>query len=105
MTVDPRRQLPSIDALLAAPGLTSLLATHPRALVVKAARAAVDAARVNGGAAPAEGWDAAGRPPPPRAPPPPPPPPINTPGGVVHTHPPPPPPAPPAVAAAAPPAP
>jgi L-seryl-tRNA(Ser) seleniumtransferase len=61
MTVDPRRQLPSIDALLAAPGLTSLLAAHPRALVVKAARAAVDQARVNGGTAPAEGWDAAVR--------------------------------------------
>src|SRR3989449_7954737 len=59
MTVDPRRQLPSIDALLAAPGLTSLLATHPRRFGVKAARAAVDAARVNGGAAPAEGWDEA----------------------------------------------
>src|SRR5439155_146939 len=48
-------------ALRAAPGLTCLLAAHPRALVVKAARATVDAARVNGGAAPAEGWDAAVR--------------------------------------------
>jgi L-seryl-tRNA(Ser) seleniumtransferase len=56
---DPRRQLPSIDALLAGPGIAALLAEHPRALVVKAARAAVDAARVSGGAAPAEGWDAA----------------------------------------------
>jgi L-seryl-tRNA(Ser) seleniumtransferase len=56
---DPRRQLPSIDALLAGPGIASLLAEHPRTLVVRAARAAVDAARVNGGAAPAEGWDAA----------------------------------------------
>ncbi|PYO91559.1 MAG: L-seryl-tRNA(Sec) selenium transferase [Gemmatimonadetes bacterium] len=61
MTTDPRRQLPSIDALLAAPAVTQLLATHPRALVVKAARAAVDEARVNGGTAPAEGWDAAVR--------------------------------------------
>ncbi len=61
MTADPRRQLPSIDALLAGPGIASLLAEHPRALVVKAARAAVDAARVSGGAAPAEGWDAAVR--------------------------------------------
>ena len=58
---DPRRQLPSIDALLAGPGVASLLAQHPRALVLKAARAAVDAARVNGGAPPAEGWDAAVR--------------------------------------------
>jgi len=56
---DPRRQLPSIDALLAGPGVAALLAEHPRALVVRAARAAVDAARVNGGTAPAEGWDAA----------------------------------------------
>src|SRR5438128_209695 len=58
---DPRRQLPSIDALLAGPGVAALLAEHPRALVVKAARAAVDAARLSGGAAPAEGWDAAVR--------------------------------------------
>jgi len=61
MTTDPRRQLPSIDALLAAPAVTQLLAAHPRALVVRAARAAVDEARVNGGTAPAEGWDAAVR--------------------------------------------
>jgi L-seryl-tRNA(Ser) seleniumtransferase len=58
---DPRRQLPSIDALLAGPGVASLLAAHPRALVVKAARETVDAARVSGGAPPAEGWDAAVR--------------------------------------------
>jgi len=38
-----------------------LLATHPRTLIVKAARAAVDAARDNGGTAPPEGWDAAVR--------------------------------------------
>jgi len=56
---DPRRQLPSIDALLAGPGVAPLLAVHPRTLVVKAARAAVDAARATGGAAPAEGWDEA----------------------------------------------
>jgi len=56
---DPRRQLPSIDALLAGPGVARLLAEHPRGLVVKAARETVDAARINGGAAPAEGWDAA----------------------------------------------
>lgn len=59
--IDPRRQLPSIDALLAGPGVAALLADHPRALVVQAARAAVDAARVNGGVAPVEGWDAAVR--------------------------------------------
>ena len=58
---DPRRQLPSIDALLAGPGVASLLAEHPRGLVLKAARAAVDAARVSGGAPPPEGWDAAVR--------------------------------------------
>ena len=56
---DPRRQLPSIDALLAGSGVARLLAVHPRGLVVKAARETVDAARINGGAAPAEGWDAA----------------------------------------------
>jgi len=58
---DLRRQLPSIDAILANPGIASLLAEHPRALVVKAARAAVDAARVTGGAPTLEGWDAAVR--------------------------------------------
>ena len=58
---DPRRQLPSIDALLAGSGVAALLAVHPRALVVKAARAAVEAARSNGGTAPPEGWDAAVR--------------------------------------------
>ena len=58
---DPRRHLPSVDSLLAGPGVASLLTEHPRALVVKAAREAVDAARVNGGAPPAEGWDEAVR--------------------------------------------
>ena len=61
MSTDPRRQLPSIDALLAGPGVAALLAEHPRSLVVNAARAAVDAARSNGGTAPPEGWDAAVR--------------------------------------------
>src|SRR2546430_14783748 len=56
---DPRRRLPSIDALLAGPGVARLLAEHPRGWVVKGARETVDAARINGGAAPAEGWDAA----------------------------------------------
>jgi len=58
---DPRRQLPSIDALLAGPGVAALLADHPRALVVQAARVAVEAARASGGTAPPEGWDAAVR--------------------------------------------
>ena len=58
---DPRRSLPSVDALLEGSGVASLLATHPRGLVVRAVRATVDAARANGGAPPAEGWDAAVR--------------------------------------------
>jgi len=58
---DLRRQLPSIDALLAGPGVAALLSDHPRALVVKAARLAVEAARASGGAMPPEGWDAAVR--------------------------------------------
>jgi L-seryl-tRNA(Ser) seleniumtransferase len=58
---DPRRSLPSVESLLASPGAAVLLTEHPRALVVKAARVAVDAARANGGAPPAEGWDAAVR--------------------------------------------
>jgi L-seryl-tRNA(Ser) seleniumtransferase len=56
---DPRRRLPAVEALLADPGVAPLLAVHPRALVVKAVRAAVDAARDSGGAPPAAGWDAA----------------------------------------------
>ena len=58
---DPRRQLPAVDALLEEPGVASLLAAHPRALVVRAVRETVDAARANGGTPPAEGWDAAVR--------------------------------------------
>ncbi|MEX2155964.1 MAG: L-seryl-tRNA(Sec) selenium transferase [Gemmatimonadales bacterium] len=58
---DPRRHLPAVDALLAEPGVATLLAEHPRALVLKAVREAVDRARVSGGTAPAEGWDAAVR--------------------------------------------
>jgi len=58
---DPRRQLPSIDTLLVGPGVAALLSDHPRALVVKAARLAVEAARASGGAVPPEGWDAAVR--------------------------------------------
>jgi L-seryl-tRNA(Ser) seleniumtransferase len=58
---DQRRRLPAVDALLAEPGVISLLSEHPRAVVVKAVREAVEAARVKGGAPPAEGWDAAVR--------------------------------------------
>jgi L-seryl-tRNA(Ser) seleniumtransferase len=58
---DPRRKLPAVDALLAEPAVVSLLAAHPRALVVKAVREAIDAARSSGGAPPAEGWGAAVR--------------------------------------------
>jgi len=56
---DPRRKLPSVDALLEGPGVASLLAAHPRGLVVRAVRETVDAARSNGGAPPSDGWDAA----------------------------------------------
>jgi L-seryl-tRNA(Ser) seleniumtransferase len=58
---DPRRRLPAVDALLEEPGVVSLLAVHPRGLVVRAVRETVDAARVGGGTPPAEGWDAAVR--------------------------------------------
>jgi L-seryl-tRNA(Ser) seleniumtransferase len=58
---DPRRRLPAVDALLAEPGVAPLLAEHPRALVVKAVREAVDRARASGGTEPAEGWDVAVR--------------------------------------------
>jgi L-seryl-tRNA(Ser) seleniumtransferase len=53
---DPRRQLPSVDALLAEESVAALSAQHPRALVVRAVRAVLHAAREDGGAAPAEGW-------------------------------------------------
>jgi L-seryl-tRNA(Ser) seleniumtransferase len=56
---DPRRQLPAVDALLAEPPVAALLATHPRALVVRAVRETVDAARAGGGAEPPEGWGSA----------------------------------------------
>jgi len=50
-----------VDALLDSPGIAPLLAAHPRSLVVRAVRETVDAARANGGNAPADGWDAAVR--------------------------------------------
>jgi L-seryl-tRNA(Ser) seleniumtransferase len=53
---DPRRRLPSVDALLAEESVAALTAQHPRALVVRAARAVLNAAREDGGTAPAEGW-------------------------------------------------
>ena len=53
---DPRRGLPSVDALLALDGIAALTAHHPRALVVRAVRAALTAARQDGGVAPAQGW-------------------------------------------------
>jgi L-seryl-tRNA(Ser) seleniumtransferase len=58
---DPRRRLPAVEALLEGPGIAPLLAVHPRGLVVRAVRETLEAARVNGGAPPAEGWDAAVR--------------------------------------------
>jgi len=56
---DARRHLPAVDALLGEPGIASLLDRHPRSLVVRAVREALDAARADGGAAPPEGWAAA----------------------------------------------
>ena len=56
---DPRRRLPSVDALLAEADVAALAARHPRALVVRAVRDVLGAARDNGGTAPAEGWAAA----------------------------------------------
>jgi L-seryl-tRNA(Ser) seleniumtransferase len=53
---DPRRRLPSVDALLADPEIAGLASRHPRGLLVRAVRAAVDAARADGGAAPSAGW-------------------------------------------------
>jgi L-seryl-tRNA(Ser) seleniumtransferase len=53
---DPRRRLPGVDALLADPAVAPLLATHPRPVVVRAVREALDRARSRGGAAPADGW-------------------------------------------------
>src|SRR5581483_11012555 len=56
---DPRRRLPAVDALLAEPDIAALVAAHPRSVVVRAAREALDAARAAGGTPPAEGWGAA----------------------------------------------
>lgn len=56
---DPRRRLPSVDALLADPEIAPLASRHPRGVLVRAVRAAVDAARATGGAPPDVGWGAA----------------------------------------------
>jgi L-seryl-tRNA(Ser) seleniumtransferase len=58
---DPRRQLPSVDALLAEPDIALLLSAHPRSLVVRAVRDTLEAARADGGAAPPPpaGWTGA----------------------------------------------
>jgi L-seryl-tRNA(Ser) seleniumtransferase len=47
---DPRRDLPSVNALLESAGVRSLLQQHPRRVVLEAVRSAVDAARTQGGA-------------------------------------------------------
>lgn len=56
---DPRRKLPSVDAMLAQPGIAALLPSHPRPLVVNAIRTVLDGARAVGGAEPSEGWSTA----------------------------------------------
>ena len=56
---DPRRRLPSVDALLVHPEIAGLVGPHPRNLVVRAVRDALDQARGAGGAEPSEGWAAA----------------------------------------------
>src|SRR3989449_11340468 len=45
---DPRRRLPAVDALLAEPDVAALLTAHPRSLVVRAVREAIEHARANG---------------------------------------------------------
>jgi len=47
---DPRRDLPSVNALLESAGVRSLLEQHPRRVVLEAVRSAVDAARHQGDA-------------------------------------------------------
>ena len=56
---DPRRHLPAVDAVLAEPDVTALLAAHPRSLVVRAVRDTIDHARADGGTTPPQGWGAA----------------------------------------------
>ncbi|HTO73363.1 MAG TPA: hypothetical protein VMJ30_06075, partial [Gemmatimonadales bacterium] len=52
---DPRRNLPSVDRLLADAGVQTLLARFPRSIVVRAVREQIDAAR-DGRAGPAAEW-------------------------------------------------
>ena len=47
---DARRDLPSVSALLETPGVRTLLAQHPRNVVVEAVRSTVEAARASGAA-------------------------------------------------------
>jgi L-seryl-tRNA(Ser) seleniumtransferase len=56
---DPRRKLPSVDAVLAQPRVAALLPGHPRPLVVSAIRSVLDDARAAGGAEPTGGWSTA----------------------------------------------
>ena len=56
---DPRRRLPSVDTLLVQPAIAALVGPHPRSLVVRAVRDALDQARGAGGAEPDEGWSTA----------------------------------------------
>ncbi|OLE61504.1 MAG: hypothetical protein AUG10_00615 [Gemmatimonadetes bacterium 13_1_20CM_2_70_10] len=56
---DPRRRLPSVDTLLVQPEIAALIGPHPRSLVVRAVRDALDQARGAGGAEPDEGWSGA----------------------------------------------
>ena len=52
---DPRRRLPSVNALLELPGMAALLERAPRASVVEAVRAALETARNGDDASPDEG--------------------------------------------------
>jgi L-seryl-tRNA(Ser) seleniumtransferase len=56
---DPRRTLPSVDAVLATVELAALLSRYPRSLVVRAVREELDRARQDGAAIPAGGWSPA----------------------------------------------
>jgi len=55
---DPRRALPSVDALLGGPEITALLTRYPRTLVTRAVRETIAAARAAGGDPPVTGWAA-----------------------------------------------
>jgi L-seryl-tRNA(Ser) seleniumtransferase len=57
---DPRRALPSVNALLELPALQQLAAAHPRALVVNAVRGVLEEVR-HGSASPASDTEWAGR--------------------------------------------